>query len=158
MPQKIRAYSIWRKFIPRFDVEPGTISVPEPAIGDIITPISDVDRMLETYERQAPALDLSASAGTHVVAQGATANQRLTILWVHKPATTANSAISVSLLSVGGAAATFQLTLVGAAEEILYGPFVIQDGDSVGMLTTGDAGDNARTFRIRYMTEVIPRV
>jgi len=151
VPLRINAFTIWQRIIEKFDLEEGGLEDPAPQLDTVISPIFDIDHATRGFTRGQPALDLTASAGTYVAGLTVGANLRWRLEVIQSDAVTANSQIVINVSTV-----EIPLTTLATVNQFLLNPGItLQEGDSIGMLTTGDAGDSARRIRVRYSSELI---
>jgi len=154
VPLRVNAFQIWQRLIPTFDLEESTVEDPPPELLTSIQPIYDIQKATLGLTRANVTLDLSGSAGTYVVGLTAGDDQRLLLEVISVVAMTANSRL---ILNASGV--EIPLTVAGTGAVILFPVGItLGDGDSVGMDSTGDAGDSARVFQVRYKTEILRAV
>lgn len=94
--------------------------------------------------------DLTPGAGTYVPYFTVPRGERWHILVIRRFSSTGNTAIAASVNSV-----VCYLTPTGtSADPILYS-FELGEGDSIGMVTTGNGGDGAISLHLFYEVEEV---
>jgi len=158
MPQKITQYSIWRKFIPRFGIEPGGLADDAPSIDELIYPVTNVDRLMEEYGFQGPTIDLTGTLGDFVTVMGPGVDNRRTIVHVWREATTGVSRLTIRYQNLAGSQVAIPISVAGTGEEVVLHPITLEAGDLFGMEATGNGADTAIDVKVRYVIETIPRI
>lgn len=104
---------------------------------------SSIDKLLQSPQlEKSAAIDISGVAGTYVPMLTVPAGKRWTVNFLMRSLTTANSRL-VALDSSQGAST--MLEPVGTAETFHYNlNLLLDEGDTLGMLTTGDGGDASK--------------
>lgn len=143
-----RALDVWRRLYTRFALEPYPASV-GPDVLKTIVPVTDADVLLRTPAGQQADGDLTGSAGTYVAYFTVPTGRRWTLKMFLRVATTAASLVVVS---VGGVA--IGVSLSSTSTEVQHGiSLTLDQGDSIGMLASGNAGDSSRSLEILYDEE-----
>jgi len=146
-----KRFTIWQRMYNRYQLEPSPADSPAtPGLFTVISPTIDVEDFNRALNSAITALDLTGSAGTVVAAVTAGVERRLRILAVSRDGSTANSAIAILVDSN-----MIPLTALSTSEAQLQPPrLYLGPGDSIGMLTTGDAGDDTRNCRVLFEEEI----
>jgi len=151
---KSRRYTLFDELYGRYAMEIDPQAA-EPAISTLIRPTIDVAD-LYPVELVSAALDLTGSAGAVVPAHTVPALQRFHIYAWHFDALTATSAITLQNFPQ---TITMELTAQSLALQLslqtmnLGQALILDPGWVLGALTTGNAGDSARAFRILFRRE-----
>jgi len=144
------AFNIFSRLYTRFSLEPQPVEqTVHPAVGTQITPVTNVDELLLVPTALTGTEDLQAGAGDFVTYFTVTTGRRWRLRHVQREAT---SSITRIAIIVNGT--THNLTTLQTGQDNEYTPDVILDqGDTIGMLTTGNAGDSSRTLHILFDEE-----
>lgn len=149
MTQPARIFELWQRLYNRFSIEP-VLSDTGPGVETTIVPITNADELLRVSVMEFADLDLQASAGGNVPAFTVPEGQRWILLSALVPGTTANSQLYVG----DGTLNQSWEPLDTAQRRVSLEGFVIdENGGVVGMKTTGNAGDAARTIHLFYLRE-----
>lgn len=152
MTQPSKLFDLWRRLYTRFSIEPFPATGEGPAVGTTIIPITDADALLTAPLATSDSLDLSASAGAFVLAQTVPAGKRWTLMWLFRSATVANSRVRAVVTPAAiGLGLTLQATSLEIPEFITG--IVFEQGDTIGMETTGNVGDDAVTLQLYLLEE-----
>jgi len=153
LTQPSKLFDLWRRLYTRFSIEPAPAD-PElgPAVATTIFPVTVADDLLKLPVATSDSLDISASAGSFVLAQTVPAGKRWTVMWVFRSSTVANSRIRGI---VTPSQVTLFLTVVGTGNEVPLElkDVVFEEGDQIGMETTGNAGDDTITLQMYVLEE-----
>lgn len=141
-----RALEIWRRLYTRFSLEPGPASI-GPDVSKTILPITDVSELLRRPRVATGTADLSPAAGTYVPVHTVPAGARWTITAYFVGGSTTAASIQVS---VNGTNVTIR---AGSAAEDRQGEWVLDENDSIGLVTNADAGDTAILLDIHFREE-----
>lgn len=129
------------------DVEKSTI--PEAlGLSKIITPVTNADQIISDPKASNTAKDLHAAAGTYVPFFTVPTGKRWHITGWFRGGTAANSEIDITINSVQA-----QITAQASNSNTQAMDFDLAPGDSIGMLTTGNAGDTSIAMSILYNEE-----
>jgi len=146
-----QAFEIWRRLITRFRLErPGLEESSHPSVGTEIVPVTQVDRLLQRPQAFNGTLALNPSAGTYVVAYTVPAGERWNLKHYHRQSSTANSRV---LCQIGQTAIEHRLSVLGTGEAQDSVDIELNEGDTIGMTTSGDAGDTAIRFQVYIVAE-----
>jgi len=149
MPNRVGQFNIWERLRSRFRLEP-ILPLVLKTLGDEIIPVTNVDDLLLSPTSQTASLNLTATAGSYVSAFTVPAGERWHLRW-------AWHLVSVAATQMGfvNAAVNIRISTNEIAEQSvnLGDALVLEEGDTMGMFTSGDAGDTSITFRIHYSVE-----
>ena len=138
---KVREYEAWSRLHGLLTIEPGQALHASPKLSTTIVPTLNFLQLLESPTLEAGTVDLSAASGTYVAALTVPSNERWTIDRIEHDTTTASTRIVIS----DGTNEAFMASMSTAQT---YGGVATLDRNwTVGLLTTGNAGDNARVLR-----------
>ena len=151
MVQPSKRFDIWRRLYTRFLIEPVPVSFSEqPGIGTIIQPITSADELLKIPQTlTGDSQDLQAAAGTFTVYHTVPAGKRWKVTVITRGATQANS--RVRFRSKPGD----DIMTISALATALLPIFLnvqLEEAGTIGMDTTGNAGDDA-VFLSVYLEE-----
>jgi len=120
-----------------------------PGVSNTVVAVTDFDTLLRVPGAQVTTENISASAGTYVPYFTVTNGKRWTIQSAYRGGTASNTTIRVKV-----AGTTVILTGSSTAEsgEILPG-IILNESDSIGMVTTGNGSDNDTALAIHYFEE-----
>lgn len=151
MTQPSKLFDVWRRLYTRFAIEPYPADGEGPQVSTTIFPVTDADQLVQAPVGSSDQLDLSAGAGAFVLAQTVPDGKRWRMMYIFRSSTVANSRIRVV---VTPAAVALSLTILGTADEIPLAlkDMVFEQGDQIGMQTTGNAGDTSITLQM-YLVE-----
>lgn len=139
-----KRFDIWRRLYARFTLEPAPASGSQAAVGVVVIPVTQVDRLLGVRAAQLVTEDLSPGAGAARGIYSCPVGVRATVLFVSGELTSSNTQLLARLL-IAGATTDIALTAPGTAFRTYEGnPLTLDEGDSIIWLTTGNAGDSAR--------------
>ena len=145
----IRAFAIWQRLIPRFDLEEAYDDDPPPELLTTIQPVFDIAEATHLYSAAVLTLDLQGAAGGFVNGVVPGEDRRLTIQSIWREGTTAASRIVVRRRG-----ADVPISVSGTAEEVVFpAQLVLDDLDILGMQATGNAGDSSRQLSVLYRQE-----
>jgi len=147
---KSLAYNLFSRLYERFNLEPRPVEqIEQPSVANQIVPVTQADRLLQVLAPQSDTADISAAAGTLVVYFTVPAGRRWTIISSLKEATTANTRIRAT---IGGTA--MDIGPFGTAESVIVNSeWILDQGDDIGLLTTGNAGDSNRRLVLQVLEE-----
>lgn len=151
MPLFSRQFQLWSRLINRFTLEPSPVEDnPAPMVDTTIYPITDADKLLSIPTIASDAtMDIQAAAGSFVVAFTVPAGERWTLLAAWREGTSGASSIMVSDGSLSQ-----RLTIQDTAGQVFNTTRVdLPEGWSIGLETTGNAGDSARDILALYLVE-----
>jgi len=143
-----KEYEVYRRLYARYLLEPFPVEGSQAWVSPVIVPVTNADELLASSQIVAQAEDISASAGVYVPYFTVPAGRRWLLTGLHKPATTAttrvllrdtinNINLDISADQTGG-------------ENVLRLAMKMPAGWTVGLVTTGNAGDSARILTIMY--------
>lgn len=147
-----RKWAIWRRIAARLELENEAVIVGErPTVSLQIVPVFNIDDLLRNSNNQeSAATDLSAAAGTYVAMLTVPDGKRWYVRHMYRSSTVANSEMLFSVNSE-----PVQVSGPGTAAEA-FSPgqeLVLDEGDTMGMLTTGNGGDTGVTIKVHYLEE-----
>jgi len=141
---------IIRRLINRFDLQEYPIDPNEAfLLQEVVMPVTQIDELLKQTYTTDVAKDLSAVAGTFVAYNTVPGGKRWKLKHGARSVTTAATRVVVV---IGGVQQ--YLSVAGTTEALVETKdILIDEGDEVGMLTTGNGGDNSRWFWLTYEEE-----
>ena len=147
-----RRYDLFRRLTGKLLIEDEQASVFPPAIDRLISPVLDVtDLLLDTIGVQVNR-DLSGTVGTYTAYHTVPEGERWFTIWVVRENTVANTHVEIEIAEGG---IQFQLVADGTVTQFFsMAIFILDEGDSVGMLTTGNAGDTNIFVNLMYRREL----
>jgi len=156
---KSRRFTLFDRLYTRFALEPPPAGdTPEPGVYPQLAPVIDIAD-LYPMEARFTTLDIQASVGTFVPAFTVPVGQRYHIKYLTKPATSANCILLlVSPDGTSGLTQTINLSATGTALALVTSSQVqlkLDAGWQIGLSTTGNAGDSARTLKSLYIKETL---
>lgn len=153
MVQPSRVFTLWERLYRRFSIEPVPAQSSEtPGVLTTIQPITDADELLRTPTATAfTSLDLSGTIGGFISIYTGAAGVRAHLKNVHREATIANSQIAIRIGGSGGV--IFYLTILATAEQVWVGDITLDEGDQLGVIATGNAGDDTQAADFYFESE-----
>ena len=149
MVQPSKRFDVWRRLYARFKIEPFPATGEGPGVSTTITPITDADVLLRVAVFGGGTINLSASAGNKILVQSVPEGKVWIVKGVFRPTTVANSSL---ILRSGGAGLT--ISALDTAELFVPIPNIrLAESGGIGMLTTGNAGDNVVEMLTAYEEE-----
>lgn len=119
-------------------------------LAETIVPIISVDDILKDPKTETKQLSLTGTA--YVAAFTVPAGERWHLRAITREATTGSAQAAFQTSDLGSG--TFELAAAGTgANYITTLDILLEEGDSVGMIGGGNAGDGSRTFRAHYVIE-----
>lgn len=153
MTLRIELERLWKRLQTRFKARRKTdtdIDDPEhPILLETVQPITNFDELAKIPVASRVARDISAGAGATVAYFTVPQGERWTLKFFYKEGTTANTQTRVN---IDGQDANISVLGTTNAAQALY-DLVLEEGDFIGLRTTGDVGDNARTCDLIYVKE-----
>lgn len=143
-----RSFTLFERLYTRFSIEPGQVSDVPPTLSTELIPVTNVDELLRTPEAATATVDIQASAGAYVPYFTVPEGQSWIVKNLMRFGTTGASAFMVE---IGGSSVI--ITNTGTAGEALILNLRLDQGDSVGLRTTGNAADSAIRADIVRETE-----
>ena len=149
MTQPTKRFDLWRRLYTRFLIEPTPAEGEGPAVSTVISPVTDADVLLREYLHPGATGDLQASAGTFSALISVPDGKVWILKAAWREATIANTRI---VLSAGYG--IMNLTILDTAEQaVSVNNIRIGEGVFIGLLTTGNAGDNLVDLRLAVEEE-----
>ena len=147
-----RQLAVWRRLYTRFSLEPGPASI-SPDVLKTIIPVTNVDTLLQVVTPISVSLDLFVGGGVHVVGYTVPTGRRGTVMYSRRGASTGATQLQAV---VGGINLT--LSPAGLTAEAFLGttvplPFVMDQGDTLGMAATNNAADTGVSLRALVLEE-----
>lgn len=149
-----KRFTLWTRLYSRLLLEPDALR--EGGLVGVLPYVMvtlDGDALLRTPSAQNGGLDLRGASGNFVAAGTVPANERWTLGMSQRGGTSSNSNAAVS---VGGVVLNRSLPATPTEMVDMTGT-VLDPGDAVGMLSTGNAGDNGNNFQWYYQLELLDR-
>ena len=138
MTQPAKRFDVWRRLYTRFGIEPFPAGGEGPAVSTTIQPVTDADSLQSVTRFTAGNVDLTPAAGTFVGSSTVPPDKVWRVKGLHRAAT-----IAVSLMQLRKGSTAIPVSGFGLDDEFVALPDIrLEAGDQVGMLTTGNAGDN----------------
>lgn len=152
MVEQVRRAEVLQRLRAALGLEPTLPGVTPPlTLSQYVVPVVVVGDWghLVSYMRDV-AKDLSAAAGTFVSYFTVGADKRWRVYLCTIPSTTANSSLAVKM---GGN--VFQVRpSANTYREVAAMPIIVlNEADEIGLLSTGNVGDNSRTMGVAYLEE-----
>lgn len=113
-----------------------------------IVPVTIMDELVKVPKAGTSTHDLTGTAGTFQTAFTVGKGKRWTVNWIQRGATTANSAIRITIGGVDLSPAD-----AGTAAERHSETWYMDQDDTIKIMQTGNAGDGSRTIQIHYIEE-----
>jgi len=146
-----KEFDVWSRLYNRFSLEPHPAGV-GPSVSKTIVPVTQADLLLAQPQGRTAVANLTAASGTYVAMHTVPKGERWHVTHVLRGGT--DSVTSIHVLGLEPSPGTLlALTADGTAPERLTVSFILDEGDSMGLLTTGGAGDTARNLTILYSKE-----
>jgi len=149
MPNRVGQFDIWERLRSRFRLEP-ILPLVTKTLGDEIIPVTNVDDLLLSPTSQSASLDLTATAGSYVAAFTVPEGERWHLRW-------AWHLVPVAATQMGfvNNAVNIRISTNEIAEQSvnLGDALVLEEGDTMGLFTSGNGSDTSITFRIHYSVE-----
>lgn len=133
-----------QKLLGFFEGPPSSPSLP----GTVNLVLDIHESLLRRVRAQSVANDISAAVGTFIEYDVVPSNKVWHMLKVWREGTTANTRVAVDVrrTTTSPTRVTIYISPNATAEAVLEGPVTLGPGDRIGMITTGNAGDNSRTL------------
>lgn len=145
-----REYTAWSRLYSRYKLEPWPVqTLPPPNMLPTIQPVTNFDQLLRTPYNKTATADISAGAGTYVAMLTVPAGKRWWLFAWWRENTSANSTV---ILNVAGV--ELPVSSLGTSATIsgnVY--YVLDEGDSIGLDSTGNGGDSSRRLIAHYEQE-----
>lgn len=145
MPLRLLRPGIFERYRARLQTggEPELVA---PGFSELVVPVLDIDSFDRTSFVGTVTKDLSAAAGTHTDFFTVATGYRSMFKFIQRDATAAVSRLTARTGPTSGD--VVYLTASATGEQIITYTFELEEGMSLGMLTTGNAGDTAITLRM----------
>lgn len=154
MVQPARIFRLWERLYNRFLIEPFPATGEGPAVSTTITPVTDADELLREY-RQVEAntgdIDSSTSVTGLVVAEG----ERWRVHMFNASQSSGDrtlGGIGLTSLHVLNGLKIIDLASVTEVFQILANELVLEQGDSINVIT--DGGSTTTVYRVQAWISV----
>jgi len=137
-----KAFDVWRRLYARFDIEPGVVVGSAPEVGTSIIPVTQVDELLRVASIQTSELtDLSGGGSLLIRMLTVPEGERWRLGHMFRTSTVAGT----RMVAIDPSGAHVNLQSTGTNERTYEPGFemVLDEGWSLGMQETGNAGDTA---------------
>lgn len=141
MTQPARRFDIWRRLYRRFAIEPYPPGLEVPAVATVITPVTDADELLRSYghfSASTASFDADGVQTALVVPSG----KRMRFFALSAFRSSGDRSIIRWILTDASAGINFVLDTFAATNENylrLEQPFILEEGDSVNIQSSGGA-------------------
>ena len=143
MVQPAKRFEVWQRLYTRFGIEPFPADGEGPSVSTTVMPITDADALLRTTIFADSPGNLTAAAGTYrpyfTVPEGK--------VWILKGMSRGPSIANTQMRLVGQNPLDITI-LATAAEFVSLADIRLAEGQTLGMLTTGDGGDTAILLQV----------
>lgn len=146
-----KRYDAFIRLYTRYLLEPQPAPADSPVgVSKVITPVTQADDLLKQPKVNFNTKDLTASAGTYTSFFTVPAGKRWVILNISRA-----GSVGTTNVRLRNAAQGLVVTLVplGTAAIDRQGRWVLDEKDTLGMNTSGDAGDTGIQLDIHYLEE-----
>jgi len=143
-----KEFEVWRRLYARFLLEPMPAEGSQAWVSPVITPVTDADDLLATPRIDSEAKDIQAAAGVYVPYFTVPTGRRWLLKGLRKPATTAITRVLLRD-TINGVNLDMSADQT-AGENVLRLAVKMPAAWSIGLVTTGNAGDSNRTMTIMY--------
>jgi len=146
-----RRFDLFKRLAGKLLIEDESASIFPPAIERLISPTLDVtDLLLDTRGVQENR-DLSGTAGTYVPYHTCPVGERWFLIWFVREITAGLTHPEVEIVADN---VQFQLVADGTAAQFFsMSIFVLEPGDSVGMISNGNGADTNIFVNLMYRRE-----
>lgn len=142
MTQPTKQFNIWQRLYQRFLIEPFPVDGEGPAVSMVIQPVTDADALLRNTLLIGVNVDLTAAAGTYVNALSVTLGKIWILKGVWRDVSIANTQIRIDVND------PMNLSIQSTAEEFVsINDMRLPEGSTLGLVTSGNAGDTAVLIR-----------
>lgn len=147
MPIFSRRFVLWQRLYQRMLLEPTSDTFTTPQVSEVVVPVLSADSLLETPTIQRnTGVDLSGSAGVPVVVFTVPDGEEWRLVQYFNQSMTANTRQSIV---VGGSALDLGDPTTDTTNRDMIG-FIMREGDTLRLETTGNGGDSSRTTSVVY--------
>ena len=149
MPDPIRILetAVMRRLYDRYKLDPkGVVFV---TMSPTVKPVTQADELLKTPGAASTSGDLTAAPGTYVPYFTVPAGKRWTLKFARRDPSTGASGIQIGY----GTTSYFFDSLGTSAETVPMDDLKLDEGDTIGMITTGNGADGAIVMRLFYEEE-----
>ena len=144
MVQPAKRFEVWQRLYTRFGIEPFPADGEGPSVSTTVMPITDADALLRTTIFADSTGNLSAAAGTYLVYFTVPEGK----VWILKGLSRGPSIANTQMRLVGQGNA-FDVTILSTtAEFVSLAGIRLAEGETLGMLTTGDGGDTTILLQV----------
>jgi len=139
-----KRFDIWRRLYARFVLEPAPASGSAAAVGTEVVPITNVDELLGEPRAFRVVEDLTPTIGAYRGIYSVPAGKRAKLIALTRDQITGDTRLAIRLVTDGANVDVFLTPLEAPFQSWLGSPVTLNEGDSAGWLTSGNAGDGAR--------------
>jgi len=148
-----RRYTLFQRIQRKLLVEDQQAARFPPAVSRLVSPVVDVTDLLLTTRAASISVDLSGTIGTYVPIHIVPAGERWHLTWLTRENTQVATHVQLAYAADN---INFQLVADGTATQFFsLSIFKLEEADSIGMLTTGDAGDINIFLSLLYDEELL---
>mgnify|MGYP006403061297 CR=1 FL=1 len=148
MPIFSRRFSLWTRLYDRLLLEPTSEARVTPMVSEVVVPVLNADNILQTNTAKAGAGDLSGTAGSNVIYFTVPDDEEWQLIELFTSTTSSATAAVVTYKNPG---VNVQVTTssTGAIAKDLRN-YVLREGETISLLSTGNAGDSDRNATLVY--------
>jgi len=146
-----KRFSIWRRLGQRFLLEDQPPTGQGAQVFTQILPTTDADTLLRQPTWVRNSVDLTGSGSAFVATHTVPAGERWTILAYTRQSTSAATEVDIR---PEGQSLSMQIGVYGTSSELVHDlNLVMNPGDAIGLVETGDAGDGSKYIFLYYLSE-----
>ncbi len=153
MVLKSRRFDVFRRLGVKLLIEDEQAKGFPPVVARLITPVIDVSNLLLSEDALFANGNLSAGAGATVIYHTVPVGERWHLRWFVREVTVAATRVLITKVIAN---LTISITALQTPEQ--FGTFegiILDENDSVGCVTTGDAGDVSISLIILFGRELL---
>ena len=139
-----KRFDIWRRLYTRFTLEPAPASGSMAAVGTEIVPFTNVDELLGEPRAFRVVEDLTPTIGAYRGIYSVPTGRRAKLLALSRDQITGDTRLAIRLVTDGVNIDVLLTPLEAPFQAYLGSPVTLNEGDSAGWFTSGNAGDGAR--------------
>ena len=144
MPIYSRRFTLWTRLYNRLLLEPTGGDRVTPMVSEVVVPVLNADKILETPAAAAQAGDLTGSG--FVTYWTVPEDEEWGLIQAFTDATTAATRFAIYF----GSTFVNVTTSSTAAQDVNLRDWVLRVGDQIGMVATGNAADSSRYITLVY--------
>jgi hypothetical protein len=148
MPLRIRETDIIRRLADRLDLDLiSAQAISRLYLSELVIPVTDVGELLKQAKNADVSKDLSGTAGTYTVYHTVPTGKRWTLKWYYRQGSTGTTRVVVHQTVQA------QITSNDSTERFGQLEITMDEGHTIGLVTTGDGADTAIGLVIFYDEE-----